>query len=136
MQGEHAKGECRDAESGWAAGRPQRLHHGWQRCNGSPGGELRHDVALATTNRDAVVLVDRGPKTITCSARAHTATGRRIDQLGQRTSDGLSEEQDDLADQLRRLASMANVTSVELHLDPTPDLVLSAWRGESIRQKW
>jgi thymidylate kinase len=39
--------------------------------------KLRADVAHKVIDHGAVILVDRGPKTVVCSGRAHADTGRR-----------------------------------------------------------
>jgi hypothetical protein len=39
--------------------------------------KLATDIAHGIIGTNATVLVDRGPKTVTCSARAHAATGAR-----------------------------------------------------------
>jgi molybdopterin-guanine dinucleotide biosynthesis protein len=73
--------------------------------------------------RMTVRLVDRGPKTVLCSARAHAAA-RDVDRDPTRSRHGLAQYERELNAALQRLGSLEQLVAIELRL-PDVDLMIS-----------
>lgn len=103
----------------------------------SPGDEVARHLLQAMTRRiDALAprtpdpgrmtvrLVDRGPKTVLCSALAHTTARDVGDDDPTRLRLGLAEHERELDIALERLASVERLLAIELR-PPDVDLMIS-----------
>lgn len=82
---------------------------------------VRSLAALTSAQDQSVVLVDRGPVTVTCSALAHAKTGRPSGN----PSAQLQEACEALRQQVSSLTAAAPCRSVQLRLPTGPKLVIT-----------
>jgi GTPase SAR1 family protein len=88
--------------------------------------KLRIDLDHRIMSREATVLVDRGPRTVASSARAHARTGRPSVSVGPRPDHAFRDHEDALAAKVASLADVLPVAAVELCVDDaTVDVALS-----------
>jgi thymidylate kinase len=74
-------------------------------------------LSTEPSRRTMVVLVDRGPKTVLCSALAHIRTGIPVPNVTQEDEMSVEHHRTLLAEQITRLLAVNACVSVELHLN-------------------